>query len=134
MKYTLENGKTINIPDKDIEKMQKNLDLSENEAIELWLTDKGYLDDEEQDELDNKAKKVKIKREAKSKDRKKSTKPKTVKVYPEKQQLFNEIYDFLTTKYGENVKIINQNKIIHVQMPNDLIKLDFIRDTGKKKK
>jgi hypothetical protein len=59
MKYTLENGKVINIPDSEIKAHMKNLDLTEDEAIQLYLEDEGYLDNEELEELDSKAKKVK---------------------------------------------------------------------------
>ena len=60
MKYTLENGKTVNIPDAEIEKNMKILELSKEEAIEMWLEDEGYLDNEEQIELQEKASKVRI--------------------------------------------------------------------------
>ena len=58
MKYTLPNGKNVNIPDKEIEKNMKLLEISKEDAIEMWLEDEGYLDNEEQNELDEKAKKV----------------------------------------------------------------------------
>jgi hypothetical protein len=60
MKYTLDSGKVVNIPDKEIEKNMKLLEISQEEAVEMWLEDEGYLDNEEQIELDTKAKQVKI--------------------------------------------------------------------------
>lgn len=47
MRYTLENGKTINIPDKEIENHMKILELSKEEAIQLWLEDNEYEINEE---------------------------------------------------------------------------------------
>ena len=42
MKYTLENGKVVNIPDNEIEYNMKTLELSKEEAIDLWLEDNDY--------------------------------------------------------------------------------------------
>ena len=130
MKYTLENGKTVNIPDKEIAKMQKNLELSENEAIELWLTDNDYLSDEEQDNLDNKAKKVKIQHDAVSKDRKKTTKPKTHKVSDEKKEIFQTILQNLDRSIyinKENITILTENKLISVKVGDKTFKIDVIQ-------
>ena len=125
MKYTLENGKTVNIPDKEIAKMQKNLELSENEAIELWLTDNDYLSDEEQDNLDNKAKKVKIQHDAVSKDRKKTAKPKTHKVSDEKKEIFQTILQNLDRSIyinRENITVLTENKLISVKVGDKTFK------------
>ena len=77
MKYTLPNGKSVNIPDKEIEKNMKLLEISKDEAVEMWLEDEGYLDNEEQNELDEKAKKVRIDHGASAVDKtvKKEKKP-----------------------------------------------------------
>ena len=130
MNYTLENGKTVIIPDKKIEKYQKNLELSENEAIELWLTDNDYLTDEEQDNLDNKAKKVKIQHDAVSKDRKKIVKPKTHKVSDEKNEIFQTILANLDRSIyinKENITILTENKLISVKVGDKTFKIDVIQ-------
>lgn len=59
MLHTLENGKTVNIPDAEIEKNMKALEISKKEAIEMWLFDNDYEDNEEVDEMTVKAKAVK---------------------------------------------------------------------------
>lgn len=59
MLHTLENGKTVNIPDAEIEKNMKALEISKEEAIEMWLFDNDYEDNEEVDEMTVKAKAVK---------------------------------------------------------------------------
>ena len=56
MKYKLENGKEINIPDADIKNYMKTLDLTEEEAIEMYLDDEGYTENDEVEELTKKAK------------------------------------------------------------------------------
>ena len=42
------NGKSVNIPDKEIESYMRSLDLTKEQAIEMWLDDEGYTDNEEQ--------------------------------------------------------------------------------------
>ena len=69
MKYTLPNGKNINIPDSEVKRHMANLQLTEEEAIQLYLEDEGYLDNEELEELDSKAKKVKIQHGASAVDK-----------------------------------------------------------------
>ena len=60
MRYTLDNGKSVNIPKSEIEKLMSSLELSEKDAIDLWLCDNNLEEDEEQTELDEKASKVRI--------------------------------------------------------------------------
>lgn len=55
MKFNF-NGKDINIPDKDIEKLKISLDLSTAEAIEVWLDDHDYTANEEAEAMTKKAK------------------------------------------------------------------------------
>ena len=49
-------GKKIKIPDEDIKNYMKTLDLTEEEAIETWLDDEGYTENEEVEVLTQKAK------------------------------------------------------------------------------
>ena len=113
------NGKNIRIDDKQLDKLMKSLDLTKDEAIQMYLEDEGHLDNEEQLELDKRAKKSGIMRtihEAKDikKEKKKATKPKTVKVSDEKQGLFVDILENLQENY-EKVEVLKQNKLIQVQ-------------------
>ena len=64
MRYDF-NGKVINIPDAEIEKSMKLLDLSKEEAIQMYLEDEGYMENEEVEALTAKAKANKVNREAK---------------------------------------------------------------------
>ena len=59
MTYNL-NGKNIRIPDADIERSIKSLELTKEEAIQMWLEDEGYLEKEEQEALEKKAKESRI--------------------------------------------------------------------------
>lgn len=55
MKYEL-NKKIINIPDKDIENFVQKYSLPQEEAIQLWLEDNDYLENEIVNELVEKTK------------------------------------------------------------------------------
>lgn len=132
------NGKNIKIDDKQLENLMKNLDLTKDEAVQMYLEDEGYLDNEEQLELDKKAKESGIMRtihEAKDieKEKKKTTKPKTVKVSDEKQELFADILENLQKLYG-NVTVLKQNKLIQVQIEEKIFKIDLIEQRPKKDK
>lgn len=135
MKYTLENGKVINIPDSEIKAHMKNLDLTEDEAIQLYLEDEGYLDNEELEELDSKAKKVKIQHGASTteKTEKKEKKPRTVKISDEKQGLFDNIYHFLVETYGGSVDILKENKLLTLKIGEKTFKVDLIEQRPPKK-
>ena len=116
MKYELENGKVVNIPDKEIEHLMKSLELTQADAIDLWLEDNDYQENAEQNELDEKAKKVKINHSASAIDKseKKERKPREYKSSNEKQALFDNIYHSLVEIYGGKVEIVKENKLLTV--------------------
>ena len=134
MKYTLPNGKNINIPDSEIKSHMAKLQLTEEEAIQLYLEDEGYLDNEELEELDSKAKKVKIQHYASAVDKteKKEKKPRTVKISDEKQGLFDNIYHFLVETYGDSVEIVKENKLLTLKIGEKTFKVDLIETRQKK--
>ena len=134
MRYEI-NGKWVNIPDQEIEKSMKLLELTKEEAIEMWLEDEGYLDNEEQIELTQKAKESGILNTihgAKAEKEKKATKPRTVKISDEKQELFTNILESLQQIY-ENVEIVTQNKLITVKIGEKTFKIDVIEQRKPKK-
>ena len=135
MKYQLSNGKTVNIPDKEIENSMRALELTREEAIQMWLEDNDYEVNEEQEELDNKAKKVKIQHGASAIDKseQKEKKPRVVKISDEKQALFSEIYSHLTEVFGENVEIVKENKLLTVKIAQKTFKIDLIEQRPPKK-
>jgi hypothetical protein len=137
LRYTLENGKTINISDKEVENSMKLLELTKEEAIQLWLEDNDYLVNEELEELDAKAKKVKIDHGAQAtKPRKKSEKPRTVKVSDAKKEFFSQLSQFLTdfsTENDANCTILKENKLFQVEFGGEIFKLDLIQQRKPKK-
>ena len=134
MKYTLENGRTINIPDSEIEKSMKILDLSKEEAVSMWLEDNDYSVNEEQAELDKKAKQVKIQHGASAEQKeRKPAKERTVKVSDEKKALFEAIIHRLDPELVENIQILKENKLIQCQVGEKIFKIDLIEQRPPKK-
>ena len=135
MRYQLRNGKTVTIPDAEIEKSMKTLELTHKEAVQMWLEDNDYEVNEEQEELDAKAKKVKIQHGASAVDKQnKEKKERVVKVSDEKQALFNNIYQNLVEIYGENVEIIKENKLLTIKIGTKTFKVDLIEQRPPKNK
>ena len=139
MLYELENGKKVKIPDEEIANSMKALDLTKEEAIEMWLEDEGYLDNEEQNELTKKVNESgimhSIHKAGDKTNRKKSDKPKVVKVSDEKKELFTEIWQNVETfaqEIGGNAKIEKENKLIIVQIGEKTFKIDLIEQRPKK--
>ena len=96
MTYNL-NGKVIRIPDADIEKSMKLLKLSHDEAVQMWLEDEGYLENEVVEELTAKAKENKVGHDAKAdKPRKKTERVR--KVDEEKKYLLNLLISAITAE------------------------------------
>lgn len=135
------NGKSVNIPDKEIESYMRSLDLTKEQAIEMWLDDEGYTDNEEQLELEKKAKESGIMRDihgasAMDKTKSKSAKPKVVKVSDEKRDLFDLIYDTLRdyqVDFDGKTTILKENKLIQFEINGKTFKIDLIEQRPKKK-
>lgn len=132
MKYTV-NGKSVNIPNEELEKNMKVLEITREEAIQLWLEDNGFEENEEQNALDEKAKKIKVNHGAGDSGKSKTAKPRTVVVSDEKKELFSEIFSNLADVYGENAKIEKENKLIIVKIADRTFKIDIIEQRKPKK-
>lgn len=136
MVYNL-NGKNIKIPDEDIKRNMEILDLSEDEAIQLYLEDEGYLENEEVAELTKKAKDSGIMSTIHGA---KAEKPKAKvererKENPTKERIIAEIGKFLCQLDGiSGVNITNIGKIIEFECENKHFKLDLIQKRERKEK
>lgn len=136
------NGKQINIPDNEIKSTMSALGLTKAEAIDLWLEDNDYRKNDEQEELNKKAKDFKI-IDAREVTAEKQRKPRTVKVSDEKKAIFDTILKNLDRCVGnsdeslgilkENIKIITENKLIQVEFNGKIFEID-IREKRKPKK
>lgn len=136
MTYNL-NGKNIHVPDNEIAKSMKLLDLSKDEAIQMWLEDEGYLENAEVEALTAKAKVNKISHEAKS-DKPRKVVKRERKPDEEKENLIAILENcLLNTADNSNldvnsVKITNKSKVIEFNVGNNHYKLDLIRQRPPK--
>lgn len=130
MNYNL-NGKTIRIPDAEINKSMKLLKISHDEAVQMWLEDEGYLENEVVEELTAKAKENKVSHEAKA-DKPRKTVKRERKPDEEKENLIKILADCLESHDFE-VKITNKSKIIEFNVGENHYKLDLIKQRPPKK-
>ena len=124
------NGKSIRIPDAEIEKNMKLLQLTKEEAIELWLDDNDYTENAEAEALTAKAKENKVNHEAKS-DKKRKPAKRERKPDEEKENLIKILENALKT-VGIDAEITNKSKIIEFSIGNNAYKLDLIKKRAQK--
>ena len=131
MTYEL-NGKKIRINDTELENLVKGLGVSQEQAIQIWLEDEGYLENEEQNNLEKKAKDNRITatvHQAKSQSQKKK-RTRERKPDLEKEEIIQNLANFLENS-AENVKITNISKLIEFDIGGNHYKLDLIRQRKK---
>ena len=137
MKYNF-NGKEINIPDAEIKNLQTALELSEEEAIQTWLSDNDYISDETVEELSEKAKKNRISatiHEAKAENKaKKERKPREKKENPLKRQIIDAIFAGLSENLPENavIDIKNDEKYIDLTINSIEFTINLVQHRVKK--
>ena len=132
MTYNL-NGKNIRIPDAEIDKNSRLLGITREEAIQMYLEDEGYVENEQTayvEELTKKAKEAKISHDAKSEKPRKQTKRER-KPDEEKENLIEILANALVAE-GFEAKVTNKSKIIEFFIEDRHYKLDLIRQRAKK--
>lgn len=130
----LENGKIVKVATDYIRKNMSILEIDEEDAILTWLEDEGYLINDEQEELNQEAKKNKVNVGAKAEKetvKKKTQKERTVKENPTKEMVIAEIAKILPN-FAENVVIENKGKLITFRIGEDEFKLDLVQKRKKK--
>ena len=110
MKYDFK-GKQINIPDKDIDTFVTKYNLSQEEAIQLWLEDNDYLENETVNELMEKTKGQRH-YEKSMKERKASTKER--KVDEEKKRFLMDIKTLVEGLGGNITEIKNEAELSYI--------------------
>ena len=134
------NGKNIRIPDEEIKKNMQILEISQDEAIQMYLEDEGYIINETVEKLTKKAKengtaKVKAKSDKVRKPVKRERKPDE-----EKELIIDILANTLLEKSEEKVinidinsiKVVNKGKIIEFSIGENNYKLDLIKKRPKK--
>ena len=134
--YELDENQFVKIPQDEIDRIVKGLGVSEDDACWIWCEDNGKIDNEEQNELDKKAKESRITatihqaRAETTKERKKvERKPDQVK-----DSLVENLKAFLIEQGFENVSITKVGKLVEFDCGGEHFKLDLIRQRPPKKK
>lgn len=134
MKYNF-NGKNINIPDQEIEKSMKILELTQEQAIQLYLEDNDYLKNEQVEMLTKKAKESgadKIINRAKPTHKQVNRPPVE---NPLKEQIIKDLYEFLKENGElEPVTIVNKTKSIDFYVNDKYFTLNLVEHRPKKQK
>lgn len=132
MRYTFE-GKTITIPDAELEKSIKLLNISKDEAIQMWLEDNNYCENEEIEILTAKAKENKaVQHGAVNINKSKTATKRERKPDVEKEEIISKLAEFLET-IGTSVKITNKSKLIEFEIGENHYKVDLIKQRPPKK-
>ena len=125
------DGKPIKIPMADIAKYMQKLELTQDEAIALWLTDNDYMDNEEVNRLSQQAKDNKTNLRADTGERRKRAV--TKKENPRKEKVIEILAAVLENMGAVNIKITNISKLIEFEMDGNNFKLDLVQKRQPKK-
>lgn len=129
------DGKKIKIADEDIERTMSTFGISKEEAIQVWLEDEGYLDNEEQNFLEQKAKAnnitATIHDAAKGKPRKERKVVK--KENPLKKEVISLIFEALSVNF-DDVSIKNDEKYIDFVVDGREFTINLVEHRAKKEK
>lgn len=141
MLYMVGN-KNVNIPDAEIKKLQTALELSEEEAIQTWLSDNDYISDETVEELSERAKKNRISatiHEAKAENKaKKERKPREKKENPLKKEIISGIHDYFLDEIGHifpkdtTITVRNNEKYIDLCINGQEFTINLVQHRAKK--
>lgn len=135
MQVKTKKGKQVEIPDDELDSLVDKLDLSLQEAIDLWLEDNAFQVNEEQEALDKKAKANRITatiHEARAEKPKKERKV-VRKEDATKESIIKALAETLEG-IATNVNIENVGKLITFKLGDDTFKLDLIRQRKNKVK
>lgn len=125
------NGMSVSIPDAEIDNLVDSLDLTMEEAIDLYLTDHNYKKNKEQEELNEKAKDIKAANIVQAgHDKPKEKVARTKKIDENKRELFNSIISQLADI--EDFEIVTADKLVKFKYKGEEYKLDLIKTRVKK--
>lgn len=132
----IENGKKYRIKKEWVSEMQKDLDISEFEAIEMWLDDNEILEpSQEQADLMEKAKENKSNKVVKASStepKKKTQRERVVKENPTKELIISTLAKALEPLQVDNLVIENKGKLITFDYNGESFKVDLVQKRKKK--
>ena len=132
IEMTLDSGKVVKVATDWVKKSMQVLNTDMEDVLLMWLEDNEYLENEEQNELDKKAKTNKVKLDAKNKtERKPSTREK--KPNPTKEKIISTIAETLS-QIATDINIENPTKIITFKVDNKEFKVGLTEKRVKKVK
>lgn len=130
IEITLDNGKVVKVATDWVNKSMKALNTDIEDVLLMWLEDNDYLENEELEELDKKAKANKPKQVVKSStERKKVVRER--KPNPTKENIIKVVANALQD-IATDINIENVGKIITFKVDNKEFKLDLIEKRVKK--
>lgn len=133
IEITLDNGKVVKCATDWANKTIKLLGTDMEDVLLMWLEDNDYLTNDEQEELNQKAKENKVKIVATDKAKKKTQKERVAKPQPEKEYIIGIIANLLeNTQEVNNILIENKAKLITFEYKNHQYKLDLVQKREKK--
>ena len=130
------NGKNVKIPDEVIANFMKSLKITEEDAVQMWLEDEGYFENEEVEEMTKKAKANKTdKIVATDKTKARAKTERKPKENPLKTKIIKYLFDYLV-KNGSllAVDITNPTKSIDFIAENKHFTLNLVEHREKKPK
>ena len=133
VEITLDNGKVVKVSKKWVDNTMVNLDTDMEDVLLMYLEDNGYLVNEDQEELNKKAKANKVKLDAKATEPKKKTqKERVTKENPTKELIISTIAKALENLDIFNLTIENKTKLITFTFNNEDFKVDLVQKRKKK--
>ena len=130
--YKIADGRVVQVPNKEVSQLQAQLKITRSEAVELWLFDNDYIENEEEQALTAKAKENKILHKAKAEYKPKTQRERVVKEDKVKEAIIQAVADLLPTLNAENVVIEKKGKLITFTVGEDKFKFDLIRQRPPK--
>ena len=133
--YKIADGKVVQVPNAEVSKLQAQLKITRAEAVDLWLFDHDYIENEEEQALTAKAKENRITatiHEAKAEVKQKTQRERVVKEDKVKEDIIQAVADMLPTLNAENVVIEKKGKLITFTVGEDKFKFDLIRQRPPK--
>ena len=109
VEITLESGKKVKVAKKWVENSMKALETDIEDVLLMWLEDNDYLENEEQNELDSKAKKI-VKNVVKSSTEKKTT-TRTRKPNDTKRDIINILHSAIAENLDPQASVENVENI-----------------------
>lgn len=127
----LEDGRIVRAATEYIKNMMKNLEIDEEDAVLTWLEDEEYIINNEQAELNDAAKKIKINVGATDKAKARVKREVVKKENPEKEMIINELAKVLPA-FATDINIENKTKIITFRIEENEYKIDLVQKRKKK--